>query len=311
MTATVTSPAPEGTTPEPPRPPRTSALRTLSSFLHRHLWLRLGLLLSAPMLWLGVAYLGALAALFVTAFWRTDPFTGQVVRDWSLDNFVTLFTEDVYRTITLRTIGIAALVTVVCAVIAFPMAFYMAKFASARARRILVIAVMTPLWASYLVKAYSWRVMLSGNGLIDWLLDPFGLGSPGYGLLATVMTLSYLWLPYMILPIYAGLERLPNSLLDASGDLGARAGRTFTSVVLPVVFPAIVAGSIFTFSLSLGDYITVKIVGGANQMLGNVVFDNIGAANNLPFAATVATVPVVIMLVYLAAVRRTGALDNL
>ncbi|HVV10805.1 ABC transporter permease [Amycolatopsis sp.] len=278
-----------------------------SSFLYRKPKLRLGLLLSAPLLWLGLAYLGALAALFVTAFWSTDSFTGQVVTSWSVDNFRSLFTEDVYRTITLRTVGIAALVTVVDAVIAFPMAFAMAKFCSPRAQRILVIAVMTPLWASYLVKAYSWRVMLSGNGLWAWLLG----ATPGYGVPATVITLSYLWLPYMILPIYAGLDRLPDSLVDAAGDLGARPWRTFTSVVLPLTFPAIVAGSIFTFSLSLGDYITVKIVGGASQMLGNVVYDNIGAANNLPFAATVATVPVVIMLGYLAAVRRTGALENL
>ncbi|MEC3980638.1 ABC transporter permease [Amycolatopsis sp. H20-H5] len=289
----------------------SSPRRTLSAFLYRTPKLRLGILLSAPLAWLGFAYLGALAALFITAFWHTDAFTGQVVTEWSLDNFATLFGDAVYRTITIRTVGIAALVTVVDAVIAFPMAFYMAKFASPRAQRLLVIAVMTPLWASYLVKAYAWRTMLSGNGVLHWLLNPFGLDSPGYGLSATVITLSYLWLPYMILPIYAGLERLPNSLVDASGDLGAKSFRTFRSVVLPLTFPAIVAGSIFTFSLSLGDYIAVKIVGGTNQMLGNVVYDNIGAANNLPFAATVATVPVVIMLVYLAAVRRTGALDNL
>jgi putative spermidine/putrescine transport system permease protein len=288
-----------------------TAGRSASAFLYRAPRLRLGLLLSAPMLWLGLAYLGALAALFVTAFWHADAFTGKVVTDWSLDNFRTLVTDSVYRTITLRTVGIAAGVTVIDAIIAFPMAFYMAKIASPRARRILVIAVLTPLWASYLVKAYSWRTMLSGNGVLHWLLDPLGLDTPGYGLTATVITLSYLWLPYMILPIYAGLERLPDSLVDASGDLGARPARTFRSVVLPLTFPAIVAGSIFTFSLTLGDYITVKIVGGTSQMLGNVVFDNIGAANNLPFAATVATVPVVIMLLYLAAVRRTGALENL
>jgi putative spermidine/putrescine transport system permease protein len=279
--------------------------------LHRHPRIRLGLLLSAPMLWLGLAYLGALAALFVTAFWHTDVFTGKVVRDWSLDNFATLFSDSVYRTVTLRTVGIALLVTVVDAVIAFPMAYAMAKLASPRTQRILVIAVMTPLWASYLVKGYAWRTMLSGNGVLHWLLDPFGVDSPGYGITATVITLSYLWLPYMILPIYAGLERLPESVLDASSDLGARSFRTFRSVILPLTFPAIVAGSIFTVSLSLGDYIAVKIVGGTSQMLGNVVYDNIGAANNLPFAATVATVPVVIMLLYLAAVRRTGALDNL
>jgi len=287
------------------------ALRTASAFLHRTPRLRLSMLLSAPLLWLGLAYLGALAALFLTAFWHTDPFTGKVITDWSLDNFETLVTDSVYRTITFRTVAIAAGVTVVDALIAFPMAFYMAKIASPRARRLLVIAVLTPLWASYLVKAYSWRTMLSGNGVLHWLLDPIGLDTPGYGLPATVITLAYLWLPYMILPIYAGLERLPDSLVDASGDLGARPSRTFRSVVLPLTFPAIVAGSIFTFSLSLGDYITVKIVGGTSQMLGNVVYDNIGAANNLPFAATVATVPVVIMLIYLAAVRRTGALENL
>ena len=279
--------------------------------LYRHPRVRLGLLLSAPMLWLGLAYLGALAALFVTAFWHTDVFTGKVVTDWSLDNFATLFSDSVYRTVTFRTVGIALLVTVVDAVIAFPMAYAMAKLASPRTQRILVIAVMTPLWASYLVKGYAWRTMLSGNGVLHWLLDPFGVDSPGYGITATVITLSYLWLPYMILPIYAGLERLPESVLDASSDLGARSFRTFRSVILPLTFPAIVAGSIFTFSLSLGDYIAVKIVGGTSQMLGNVVYDNIGAANNLPFAATVATVPVVIMLLYLAAVRRTGALNTL
>ncbi|ATY16156.1 ABC transporter permease [Amycolatopsis sp. AA4] len=283
----------------------------MSAFFHRKPQLRLGLLLTAPMLWLGLAYLGALAALFITAFWSTDVFTGKVVTDWSFDNFVTLFSDSVYRTITFRTVGIALLVTVIDAVIAFPMAFAMAKLASPKAQRVLVIMVMTPLWASYLVKAYAWRTLLSGNGVLNWLLDPLGLSAPGYGVTATVITLSYLWLPYMILPIYAGLERLPVSLVDASGDLGAKSFRTFRSVILPLTFPAIVAGSIFTFSLSLGDYIAVKIVGGTSQMLGNVVYDNIGAANNLPFAATVATVPVVIMLVYLAAVRRTGALDNL
>lgn len=283
----------------------------MTAFFFRRPRLRLGMLLSAPMAWLGLAYLGALAALFVTAFWRTDVYTGKVVTDWSLDNFGTLFSDSVYRTITFRTLGIAALVTVVDAVVAFPMAFAMAKVASPRAQRVLVIAIMTPLWASYLVKGYAWRTMLSGNGVVHWLLNPFGLDSPGYGVTATVITLSYLWLPYMILPIYAGLERLPDSMLDASSDLGARSFRTFRSVVLPLVFPAVVAGSIFTFSLSLGDYIAVKIVGGTSQMLGNVVYDNIGAANNLPFAATVATVPVVIMMIYLAAVRRTGALDNL
>ena len=286
-------------------------MSAVTQILHRRPGLRAGLLLTPPMLWLGVAYLGALAALFITSLWSQNAFTGEVERVWTLDNFRTLFTEDVYRTITLRTIGVAVLVTVVDAVLAIPIALFMAKVASPRWQRVLVIAVLTPLWASYLVKAYAWRGMLSEGGLMDWALAPFGLGSPGYGLPATILTLAYLWLPFMILPIYAGLERLPNSLLEASADLGAPAWMTFRRVVLPMAFPALVAGSIFTFSLSLGDYIAVKIVGGASQLLGNVVFDNVGVANNLPFAAAMATIPVVIMLGYLAAVRRTGALENL
>jgi putative spermidine/putrescine transport system permease protein len=279
--------------------------------LHRHPRLRLGLLLGPPMLWLGVLYLGSLAALFITSLWSVDAFGGNIERIWTLDNYRDLFTLDVYRTITVRTLLIAAAVTVIDAVLAFPVALYMAKVASPRLQRILVIAVLTPLWASYLVKAYAWRGMFSEGGPITWLADPFGLSSPGYGLAATVVTLAYLWLPYMILPMYAGLERLPNSLLEASADLGAGAGMTMRRVVLPVLFPAVVAGSIFTFSLTLGDYIAVKIVGGANQMLGNVIYDNVLTGNNLPFAAAVSTIPVVIMLVYLAAVRRTGALENL
>ena len=263
------------------------------------------------MLWLGVAYLAALGALLLTAFWGQNSFTGQVERVFTWQNFKDLFTIEVYRTITLRTLGIAAAVTVLDALLAFPIAFYMAKIASPRARRVLVIAVLMPLWAAYLVKAYAWRGMFATGGLIDWLLGPIGLGTPGYGLTATVVTLAYLWLPYMILPVYAGLERLPDSMLEASADLGGSTGTTLRRVVLPLVFPSVVAGSIFTFSLSMGDYIAVKIVGGTNQMLGNVVYDSVGAANNLPFAAAMATVPVVVMLVYLAAVRRTGALENL
>ena len=281
------------------------------SLLTRRPALRVGLLLTPPMLWLGVAYLGALAALFITSLWGQNSFTGQIERVWTLDNFRDLFTLEVYRTITFRTLAIAALVTVVDALLAFPIALYMAKVASPRAQRWLVIAVLMPLWASYLVKAYAWRGMLSGGGLISWLAAPFGLDSPGFGLPATTMVLAYLWLPYMILPIYAGLERMPNSLFEASADLGGRSAMTLRRVVLPMVFPAVVAGSIFTFSLSMGDYIAVRIVGGTGQLLGNVVYDNAGAANNLPFAAAVATVPVVVMLVYLAAARRTGALENL
>lgn len=272
---------------------------------------RPGLLLLPPMLWLGVAYLAALGALLLTSFWGTNEFTGKVEQVWNLDNYRQLFTVPVYRTIIFRTVGVAVLVTVVDAVLAFPIALFMAKVASPRARRLLVIAVLMPLWASYLVKVYAWRGILSTGGLVDWITGPLGLHSPGFGLVATVMTLAYLWLPYMILPIYAGLERVPNSLFEASGDLGADPFTTIRRVVLPLAFPAIIAGSIFTFSLSLGDYIAVTIVGGTTQLIGNVIQSNVGAASNLPFAAALATVPVVVMLAYLAAARRTGALDRL
>jgi ABC-type spermidine/putrescine transport system permease subunit I len=285
-------------------------VRRLASWLHRHGWVRLGVLLSAPMAWLVVAYLGSLAILLVSSLWTVNSFTGDLVYQLTLDNFRTIFVEPVYRNVALRSVGVAAAVTVIDALIALPMAFFMAKVASPRVRGLLVIAILAPLWASYLVKAYSWRVMLANGGPVDWLLGGAGRG-PGYGLPATVLVLAYLWLPYMILPIYAGLDRLPNSLLEASADLGGRGGRTFRSIVLPMIVPSVIAGSIFTFSLSLGDYITVQIVGGKSQLIGNLVYANIGAANNLPFAAALATIPVFIMIGYLVAVRRSGALDEL
>ena len=282
-----------------------------ASFLYRSPWVRLAALLAAPMVWLVVAYLGSLAVMFAAAFWSTDSFTGALIKQASWDNFRTLVEEPVYRRIALRTLGVAATVTVIDGLIALPIAVYMAKVARPRVRRLLVAAILTPLWASYLVKAYAWRVLLSSDGPVDWALGPLHLSGPGYGLAAVTLTLAYLWLPFMILPVYAGLDRVPDSLLEASADLGAPAGRTFRSVVLPLIFPALVAGSIFTFSLSLGDYITVKIVGGRTQLFGNVIYDNIGVAANLPFAAAAAVVPVAVILLYLALVRRTGALENL
>ena len=282
-----------------------------SSVLHRHPRLRLLLLLAAPMLVLVVVYLGALAVLLLSSFWSTDVFTGNTVKSFTLDNFRDVVNSSTYRTVIVRTVLVAMAVTVICALLAFPMAFYMAKVASPRARRLLVVAVLTPLWASYLVKAYAWRSVLSQDGILEWLLAPFGGSTPGYGLPATIITLSYLWLPYVILPIYAGLERVPDSLLEASADLGGRTWPTIRLVVFPLVLPAIIAGTIFSFSLSLGDYITVNIVGGANQMLGNLVYTNVGAANNLPLASAIALIPIVIIFGYLFLVRRTGALDNL
>ena len=267
-------------------------------------------LLAAPLLWLLGIYIGALAILFLTSFYTVDSFTNQVIHEFTFQNFIDVFTDHAYLNATLRTLGVAVSVTFVCAFLAIPMAFYMARIASPARRPFLVALVLTPLWASYLVKVYSWRTMLTPeSGVIAWLLHPFGVHSPGYGIVGVIITLSYLWLPYMVLPIYSGLERLPSSLLDASADLGASTLQTMRDVVLPNVKPAVIAGSVFTFSLSLGDYITVQIVGGKNQMLGNVVYQNFSL--NLPFAAAVASIPVVIMVVYLAMIRRTGALENL
>jgi putative spermidine/putrescine transport system permease protein len=287
-----------------------SSGRRLSSFLHRHSRLRLGLLLTPPLSWLLIAYLGSLVVLFVAAFWRLDPFTSQIVHDYGFQNFRQLWESDVYRTITIRTIAIAAAVTVTDIVLAFPIAFYMAKVASLRTRNLLVVAVLLPLWASYLVKVYAWRIILQENGILNWALDPLGLSGPGFGNVATWLVFSYLWLPFMILPVYAGLERIPNSMLEASADLGGKGWRTLWRVVLPLALPAIAAGSIFTFSLTLGDYITPQLVS-STQFIGNVVYINVGVANNLPFAAAFATVPVVVMVVYLLLVRRIGAFDSL
>ncbi|MEW2303515.1 ABC transporter permease [Streptomyces sp. NPDC006655] len=286
-----------------------TVLTRTAGALHRRPRLRLALLLTAPLLWLAVLYLGSLAVLFVSAFWTTDSFTSQVVKVWSADNFHELVTTPVFRQVILRSVGVALAVTALCAVIAFPVAFYTARVARPSRRPLLVVAILTPLWASYLVKVYAWRLILSEGGLADWLLRPFGLNGPGFGLPATVVTLTYLWLPYMILPIHTALERVPDDLLDASADLGARAGRTFRSVVLPMVLPSVAAGSVFTFSLSLGDYITVGIVGGKTQLIGNLVYADIEL--NLPMAAALATVPVVVIVLYLLAMRRTGALSSL
>ena len=291
-------------------PPSSSAGRRLATFLYGHPRLQLGLLLAAPMGWLVLAYLGSLAVLFLAAFWRLDPFTATVVHDLGFDNFRTLWNTDVYRRIAFRTIGIAAAVTVTDAILAFPIAYYMARVASRRVRGLLLVAILMPLWSSYLVKVYAWRTMLQEGGVVNWALDPIGLKGPGFGNVATWLVFSYLWLPFMILPVYAGLERIPSSLIEASGDLGAKAGRTFREVVVPLAFPAIVAGSIFTFSLTLGDYITPQLVSN-NQFVGNVVYDNVGVANNLPFAAAFATVPVVVMIAYLLVARRLGAFESL
>jgi putative spermidine/putrescine transport system permease protein len=292
------------------QPPRRSAGRRLADLFHGRRRLQLGALLAGPVGWLVVAYLGSLAVLFAAAFWHLNDFTGEIEQGFSFENFDTLFTEEVYRSIALRTIGVAALVTVTDAVLAFPIAFFMAKLASPRMKGLLVVAVLMPLWSSYLVKVYAWRTILGENGALNWMLDPIGLSVPDGDIFRIWLVMSYLWLPFMIIPIYAGLERIPNTLLSASDDLGAKPFTTFRRVVLPLAFPAVVAGSIFTFSLTMGDFITPTLVSNT-QFIGNVVYTNVGVANNLPLAAAFALVPVVVMVVYLLIARRLGAFQEL
>ncbi len=271
--------------------------------------MRLVLLLALPVGALGIIYFGSLGVLFLNAFWSRDEFTGQVVREFTLENFQKLGSP-LFITVVLRTLAMATAVTITCAIVAFPIAYYMARVASPRRRGLLVVAVLMPLWASYLIKAYSWRLILAEDGVLNWALEPFGLKGPGYGEVGLWLVFTYLWLPYMILPIYAGLERIPNSLLEASADLGGRSSRTFRHVILPLAFPAIVAGSIFTFSLTMGDYIAPNLVTRGEQFIGNLILTNFGIPN-LPLAAAQSLVPLAIMVIYLLVARRLGAFDAL
>jgi putative spermidine/putrescine transport system permease protein len=289
-------------------PPRETLGRRLSTYFYRHPRVGLALLLAAPLGWLVVVYLGSLFVLLLASVWNVDPFTSQVVHTYTLDNFRRLFDEDVYRHVAWRTIKMAAFVTLADAVLAFPIAYYMARVAAPRTRNLLVVAVLVPLWASYLVKAYAWRTILSGAGVLNWALDPLGLSYDWYSSVGLWLVFTYLWLPFMILPVYAGLERIPNSLLEASADLGGKSVRTFFRVTLPLAFPAVVAGSIFTFSLTLGDYIAPKLIT-SQQFIGTVIYDNHGT--NLPVAAAFTLVPIVVMIVYLLVAKRLKAFEAL
>jgi putative spermidine/putrescine transport system permease protein len=289
-----------------------SAARRTSAFFFRHPNLKLGLLLGSPLAWFLLVYLGALVVLFVSAFWRLDVFTSEIVRDWGLQNFQTLVRDEVYRTITLRTVGISAAVTLTDIVLAFPLAYYAARLATPRMRTAILIAVVLPLWANYLVRVFAWRLILTPSGFLNWLVELTGLGSLqiGNSNWAIWLTFVYLWLPFTLLPIYGALERVPVSYLEASNDLGARGWMTFRRVVFPLIVPGIVAGSIFSFSLTLGDYIAPSLVGNT-KFIGNVIYDNVGVANNVPFAAAFAFVPVLVMAAYLLIAKRAGAFEAL
>jgi putative spermidine/putrescine transport system permease protein len=292
-----------------------STVRTrASAALFRRPWLRAGLLLSGPGAWFLLIYLGALFLLFLSALWSVDSFSGKIVHSWTLINFETLVKVQAYRTIALRTVGIAAAVTVTDILLAVPFAFYAARIAPRRLQAALFVAVLIPLWSSYLVRVFAWRLILAKDGVLNWFLLKIGLGTVniGYSNWAMWIVFSYLWLPFMIFPVWAAIERVPDSLIEASADLGGRGWRSFRLILLPLILPGIVAGSLFTFSLTLGDFITPTLVGGAGStFIGNVVYQEVGISNNVPFAAAFATVPLVIMGIYLLTARRLGAFEAL
>ena len=280
----------------------------------RRLWatpsLATAAFLSAPAVWFVGLYLAALAAMFVSAFWRVDALSGEIVPDWTLDNFAEIAGSAIYRVIAWRTVTIAAAVTLTDAALAFPFAWFLARRAGPRLRAALIAAVMIPLWSSYLARVYAWRLILAHDGVLNWALAKAGFGaqSIAYSNWAMWIVFSYLWLPFMILPLYAALERIPAALLEASADLGAAGWRTLRRVVLPLALPGLAAGSIFTFSLTLGDYVSPMLVGGpGSDFIGNVVYSNVGVSNNIPFAAAYATLPLLVMALYLAAAGAAGA----
>ncbi len=305
-------PRPGGGRPEPAAAASglTGGWPRLSAALWRRPWARATLLLTPALAWFVLIYLAALLVLLITAFWRINAFTTNIERVWNLGNFTLIFQNPAYRAIVLRTVGMAAAVTVADAIIAFPFAYYMARLASHRTRTVLYVAILLPLWASYLAKVYAWLLIFTHDGLLNWSLGKAGVGPVNliYTNWAVFIVFCYIWLPFMIIPVYAALERIPPSQIEASQDLGARTGRTLRLVILPLVLPGLAAGSIFTFSLTLGDFITPILIGGTgSNFMGNVIEQSVGIANNVPFAAAMALIPVAIMAVYLLGARALGA----
>ncbi len=300
-------------------------LRSLSTFFYQRKTLALLLLLAPVLLWLGVIYLGSLLALLLQSFFRLDDFTGQVVREFSLSSYRQLFTTANLAVIG-RTVGMALVVTLASIVVAFPLAYSIAKTSSPTLRSLLYLLVLMPLWSSYIVRVYAWKLILAKEGVFNWVVQQLkldgvlnaflalpGVGGPSLSisLTGTFLVFLYIWLPYMILPIAASLERIPKSLLEASNDLGGKPNLTFWRVIMPLTVPGIAAGSIFTFSLTLGDYIIPGIVGNSQPFIGQVVLIQQGTAGNIPLAAAFTVVPIVIMAVYLLIARRLGAFDAL
>ncbi|GGH60051.1 ABC transporter permease subunit [Frigidibacter albus] len=309
---------------DPAHPARGPGDR-LTGLFWRRPWVLLALLLAPPLLWLGVVYVGSLVALLWQSFYSIDEFSGMVVPELTLKTYAELLRPS-NADVILRTATMAAAVTVASAVLAFPIAYYAARYAKGRWKAAFYLGVMLPLWSSYLVKVYAWKLILAKEGIVTWAFEGLGAGNILNAVLAipviggnslstsyigTFLVFLYVWLPFMILPMQASLERVPATMLEASGDLGARPGQTFRHVILPLAMPGVIAGSIFTFSLTLGDYIIPQIVGSSRLFIGQAVYTLQGTAGNIPLAAAFAVVPILIMLVYLAVARRLGAFDAL
>jgi putative spermidine/putrescine transport system permease protein len=311
--------------PPPARASGAGALQRLSTWLYRHPRLALAILLAPPLAWLGIVYLGSLLALLAQSFFYLDGFTGLIVREFTLRTYAELFTGS-NLDIILRTTVMATVVTLACALIGFPIAYYMARYAGPRLKPLMYLGVMLPLWSSYLVRVYSWKLILAKEGIVTWIFAKLHLlwlldailsipviGGPSLSTayLGTFLVFVYIWLPYMILPIEAAIERVPRSVIEASADLGAPPRSTFRHVVLPLAIPGVVAGSIFTFSLTLGDYIIPGIIGSSRPFIGQAVYSHQGTAGNIPLAAALSVVPIVIIAIYLRIAKRLGAFDAL
>ncbi|HEA69339.1 MAG TPA: ABC transporter permease [Desulfobacterales bacterium] len=297
----------------------------LSTFLYRRPLFLLFLLLAPPLLWLGVIYLGSLLALLMQSFFSVDEFSGVIKYEFTLRTYWELFSP-ANMDIVVRTFLMAGSVTIAAAVIAFPIAYYMARYAKGRIKAIFYLAVMLPLWSSYLVRVYSWKLILAKEGILNWIfaklhilwvmegvlsIPVIGGTSLSVSYLGTFLVFLYIWMPYMVLPVHAALERVPPSLIEASSDLGAKPGQSFRNVIFPLAFPGVVAGSIFTFSLTLGDYIIPGIIGSSRFFIGQAVFAHQGTAGNIPLAAVFSVVPIVIMAIYLYLAKKMGAFDAL
>ncbi len=281
----------------------------ISSFLLRKPKVRLISLLTLPMTWIVGVYIVSLFLLLITAFWNVDPFTSRVRPGFTLENFIMIFTVPAYIATSIRTLFIALSVTAICVLLAVPLGIYMAKIANPRLRNFLAVAITLPLWAGYLVKIIAMRLVFTEEGFFNWFMAPFGIRGPGFSIPIVILTLTYLWFPYMALPVYTAIRQIPPNLFDASSDMGAKGLTTVYRVVIPLIVPAIIAGSVFTFSLSLGDYLAARFTGGATQMIGSIIAANINL--NPPVAAAYSMIPIAFVVIYLMVARRTGSLERM